>query len=415
VSEAGPSFAVVTLGCKVNQVDGAAAAASLRACGLVETSPEDADVVVVNTCTVTGEADRKARKVVRRFARAGVPVVVTGCLVSVDPAAVSALGESVVAEPDRSLVATRALEALGREADPAAPSAPGAAVHAGTRAMVKVEDGCDCRCAYCIVPTARGVPRSVPLGEVVAGVERLVADGTPEVVLTGVNLGRYDDAGSDLAALVTAVAATGVRRVRLSSIEVAHLTQRLLESLACVPGVCRHLHVPLQSGSDAVLSAMGRPYDAATFERAIAAARDALPGLAVTTDVIAGLPGETLADLDATVALCERVGFAKTHVFPYSERPGTAAASMAGAVAPGERHRRAALLREVGERLRAAYLAGRIGGDADVLVERVEDGYALGTSEDYLKVRMPARESRPGDVVRVRLSGSQGTFALGEW
>jgi threonylcarbamoyladenosine tRNA methylthiotransferase MtaB len=293
--------------------------------------------------------------------------------------------------------------------------------------MLKIEDGCDNFCSYCIVPHARGGPRGVPLADVVARAEALVAAGAREIVLTGINLGRYTDAGArrtatptdaesggacDLAAVVAAVAGTSIARLRLSSIEPPDLTPRLLGVLAATPAVCPHLHVPLQSGSDAVLRAMHRTYTAERYAEWIAAARDALPGLAVTTDIIAGFPGETEQQAAETLAFVERVGFAKLHVFRYSERPGTPAAALPGAVPPEVRAERASALRQAGDRMRAAYIASRQGCEVEVLVESVDNARAVGTTTDYLRVRLCAAHSAVGDLVTVRL-GSEGSEVLG--
>ncbi len=422
-----------TFGCKVNRVESEDAAADLLGRGVRVVAEEEAAVVVVNTCTVTAEADRKARKAVRHalgLAQAPV-VVVSGCLAALDTGELAALGERVVVEPDRERVAGRVADLLGVEAPP-----PAERVRAGegfrTRAAVKVADGCDAFCAYCIVPYARGVPRSVPLAEVVAEVERLEAAGVAEVVLTGINIGRYADPGAsagdagdagavagagDLAALVRAVAATGIARIRISSIEPLDVTPALLEALAETPAACPHLHVPLQSGSDAVLAAMGRGYTRAGFAARVEAARAALPGLAVTTDVMTAFPGETDADAAATLAAVEELGFARLHVFRYSPRSGTRAAGMAGRVDPGAGASRAAALRELDAVLRERHAAGRLGEEAEVLVEHVDERGARGTSEDYLTVRVAADEGRAwrvGEVVRVRLTGREGEGLLGE-
>lgn len=398
------TVAFKTLGCKVNRVESEAIAAELLGCGVTLADHDAASVVVINTCTVTGEADAKARKAVRQAlaAQSEPVVVVTGCLAMLDAEGISALGERVVVEADKAEVAARVAALLGTNAP--SPGEPVLVRGEGfrTRAPLKIQDGCDAFCAYCIVPHARGVPRSVPLERIEATARALVVSGTPEIVLTGINLGRYSDGSADLAAVVEAVAASGIARVRLSSIEPMDLTERLLGVLASTPAVCEHLHVPLQSGSDAVLEAMGRGYTIARFEERIAAARAALPGLAITTDVIAGLPGETPADAQATLEACERIGFAKLHVFRYSERAGTPAAEMPGSVPKPERAARAEALRTLGERLAAAHAAAHFGHEVEVLVERVEDGRARGTTRDYLTVEFDAEpDTRVGALVRV--------------
>jgi len=278
--------------------------------------------------------------------------------------------------------------------------------------MLKVEDGCDVFCSYCIVPHARGNPRSVPLDQVERSASELVGAGVREIVLTGINLGRYRDGADDLASVVEAVAGTGVQRLRLSSIAPPALTERLLETLASTSAFCRHLHVPLQSGSDAVLSAMRRAYGVADYRRLIASATDALPGVSLTTDVMVGFPGEGDADAAQTRALCEEVGFSKPHVFRYSIRPGTPAAEMAQ-VDAGLKAERARLLRQVGDDLRGRFLAGRVGCKAELLVETEKDGAFEGTTRDYVRARIRATEATGqasvaiGDVVEVVLGARE--------
>jgi threonylcarbamoyladenosine tRNA methylthiotransferase MtaB len=431
--------AVRTLGCKVNRAESDLLTERLLAAGIAITDDEAAaDVVVINSCTVTGEADAKTRKAVRRALAGPVAptVVVTGCLAALDPQGLQRLSSRVVAVSDKAAVAgcvLRALESVGIGGPPRVPQAgetadgraalgavegprrglserrtpeddgpAGAgAVRFRTRTAVKVQDGCDHRCAYCIVPDARGPSLSVPAAEVVERVAALVARGSAEVVLTGVNIGRWaDPAGaSDLATLVERVAATGVARIRISSIEPLDLTPRLLSTLAALPSVMPHLHVPLQSGSDDVLSAMRRGYTTRDYARALERARTALPGLAVTTDVIAGLPGESDADFADTLAFVEECMFTRLHVFRYSRRSGTPAAGMTGQVPPAVTSRRAAALRALGDRLADAHARSRVGGDVSVLVEKVAGPTAEGTSEDYLSVRLDTPRGGRAPVV----------------
>jgi len=398
-----------TLGCKVNRVESEKIAAELLGQGVQVAEESAADVIVINTCTVTGEADAKARKAVRhalRLDRQPV-VVVTGCLASVDAVALTALGERVIVEADKSRVADRvAMHLALRPARQAA--APTPVPRTGdlfrTRVSIKIEDGCDNFCTYCIVPYARGVPRGEPLADIVAEAETLVAVGVSELVLTGINLGRYRDPHSDadLADLIAAVAATGVARLRLSSIEPPDLTPRLLAVLAETPSACAQLHVPLQSGSDEVLSAMGRAYTSAEFRGLVTAARETLPGLTLTTDVIAGFPTETAENHAETLAFIESLGFSKLHVFRYSERPGTPAAALPQ-VPAAVRSERAAELRALGEKLRAEFLSAHVGGEVEVLVEAAEGGRVCGTTRDYVRVELPGTGLARGDVSVVRV------------
>lgn len=425
--DSGRRVSITTLGCKVNQAESDAIAAAIGGPCVVADVAQGADVIVINTCTVTGEADHKARKAIRHaLGMPGAPmVVVTGCLAAVDPAGVAALGERVLVEPDKDRVAER-VSALRRGRDAlagprtAGGASTGEAADAGSgrspaaearhprraRVQVKVQDGCDTFCSYCIVPKARGLPRSVPLETVVGTVRDLVAAGVAEVVLTGINIGRYDHGGARLPALLEAVAATGVRRVRLSSIEPGDVTPELLRVVRDMASFCRHLHIPLQSGADATLAAMARPYDTAAFAEVLARVREDLPGVAVTTDVIVGFPGERDADDEASRSFVRAAGFARLHVFRYSPRPGTPAAALPDQVAPPVRTARAAAMRALGEALSARYSQERLGTRAEVLAERVRTGrdgqmVAEGTTREYLRVAMPAEGIAPGEVLPV--------------
>lgn len=412
-----------TLGCKVNQVEAEQIAASLLG-GAVELAADvDADVIVVNTCTVTAEADHKARKAVRHAH--SLPqepaVVVTGCLAALDAEGLEALGERVVVEADKAVVASRVAAlladgALAPDAIGSAEPAPRAGRGFHTRAMVKIEDGCDNFCAYCIVPFARGNPRSTPRADVIAEVEALVAAGVNEVVLTGINIGRYDDAGTDLPALIEAIAATGIPRIRLSSIEPPDVDARFLEVVAATPAFCRQLHIPLQSGSDRTLTEMGRHYTVAGYVSTVARAREALPGLALTTDVLVGFPGETDADAAETFALLKRIGFAKLHVFRYSPRPGTLAATREDRVTPAASATRAERVRIRGEHMRDQHLNAQVGTVVEVLVERVsDDGIAAGMARDGSRVRVALDPDlcAPGSLVNARITAVDGANLLG--
>jgi threonylcarbamoyladenosine tRNA methylthiotransferase MtaB len=287
-----------------------------------------------------------------------------------------------------------------------------------TRAMVKVQDGCDACCAYCIVPHARGGPRSRPFDDVLAEARGLAGADVAEIVVTGVNVGRYTDDGRDLADLLAALGRTGPR-IRLSSVEPMDLTARLLGTMAGLLGegrFCPHLHVPLQTGSDRLLAAMGRGYDAGGYADAIAAARAALGKVAVTTDVIAGMPGESEADAQATEDLVTSLELQRLHVFRYSARKGTPAACMADQVPPPVRTERAARLRTLSVALLDRYVGSRLGGRADLVMETRDTG----TSEDHLRVRVRAasgpscgRKARAGEIVSVVLDGVDGQSALG--
>lgn len=397
---------IKTLGCKVNQTESTAIRAQLAALGVELADESAAAVIILDTCTVTAEADRKARKYLRRAhgMSTSPAVVVTGCMAALDDGRLSALGDRVEVVGDKTRVAERVIEILGeRGYIPGEPVSNLASPR--TRAMLKVQDGCDAGCAYCIVPLARGGPRSTPLADVIASAERLVALGAPEIVLTGINLGRYSDSGADIAMLVREVSRTGVARLRLSSIEPVDITERLLEVMASTPSVCRHLHVPLQSGSDRVLATMGRSYTTAEYRRLVDLARRAIPGLAVTTDLICGFPTETEGEARQTIEYCRETGFSGMHVFRFSPRQETAAAKMGGRVDPGTISERAAEVRRVAEELRSGFLAARIGLIEEVLVESVvSDSACEGMTSDYARVGFDGGgDVRPGDLVPVKI------------
>lgn len=413
-----PKVAVRTLGCKVNRVESEVILAELLGKGAILAEEPDASVILVNTCTVTGEADRKVRKAVRQALSASenALVFVTGCAASVDPESLAALGERVVVEPDKSRVSGLMAARLGLS------EAPGPApVRAGegfrSRAMLKVEDGCDNRCSYCIVPDARGVPVSEPLAGLAREARALADAGVGEIVVTGINVGRYRDPGTDadLATLLATLAAAGPARLRLSSIEPPDLTDGFLDAVGSLTAFCPHLHVPLQSGSDRILGLMNRAYTAEEYLARVAAAGRALPGLSLSTDVIVGFPGETDADHERTLEVCRAAGFSKIHVFRYSARPGTPAAALPDRVPPETAAARAAGLRTSAAEMRAAWLEGFEGREVEVLVERLaEDGSAEGTTREYAKVRIACATGgvRPGAVVRVRIGGRSGEVLL---
>ena len=366
------TFSVRFLGCKVSHVDAQEIRERLLAEGHTELEG-GADVAVVNTCCVTHEAVRKSRHAASRAARTHRRVYVTGCGASLDADGFAGLPENVVvvsrpSEETPSFVAgdvgaigcVRADARLDR-----------------VRAFVKVQDGCSFSCAFCVIPLVRGSSRSRPAEAVLREVRRRVGQGHREVVLTGINLGCYRDreAGFRLPRLVREAAATpGLARLRLSSIEINHVDDELVETLRETPTVAHHLHVPLQSGDDGVLRAMGRRYSAATFLRRL----EPLGDLNLTTDVIVGFPGEDERAFRRTLEVVERAGVTKVHVFPYSPRPGTAtaAADTVHAAVKRERSRR---LREASRAASLARWREKLGRADTVLVDRPGRGYG----DDY--------------------------------
>ena len=409
--------AFVNLGCRVNRVELDAIARELAGYGAEVADEQTADAIVVNTCAVTGEAEAKARKAVRHAASLpGGPVVVaTGCVASLFAGELEALAENVAVEPNKSEVAALVASKLGLAKGLEAPGAsraeaPGHAVTPTGRMRpgLKIQDGCDNRCTYCIVWKARGAARSTSPTDVLAGVKALVEDGAKEVVLTGIDLGRYECEGLGLAGLLERILSeTSVGRVRLSSIEPAGVTDELLRVMAASNGrVAPFLHIPLQSGCDATLARMGRPYTSAEYLEVVQRARKALPGVAIACDLIVGFPQETDEEFAESLATCERCGFAKMHVFRYSRRPGTPAATMEGQVAPEAAAQRSRAMRELASRLRSDFVASLVGTEQLVLVERGSRGVTGGLVEVLVD------EGHDGQLIRVAPASLAGAGVL---
>ncbi len=366
------TFATRFLGCKVSFSDAQAVRERLLGHGHSETTEGRAEVVVVNTCCVTHEAVSKSRQAVARAARTARTVYVTGCS--------STLEGSFAGMPDNVVVTRR----LGEDAAEAVAGDVGSigCVRADhrldrVRAFVRIQDGCSFSCHFCVIPLVRGGTRSRTAAAVLTEIRRRVAQGHREVVLTGVNLGCFRDrpGGYTLARLVReAGAIEGLERLRLSSIEINHVDRELITALRETPGVARHLHVPLQSGDDAVLQAMGRRYTAAQY----LAKLDPLRDFNLTSDVIVGFPAEDDRAFEATLDLVERAGLTKVHVFPYSPRPGTRTAD-ADTIPIAEKRRRSARLRALSEELCRRRFEAKVGTTDRVLVDRPGRGYG----DDY--------------------------------
>jgi threonylcarbamoyladenosine tRNA methylthiotransferase MtaB len=384
------TFAVRFLGCKVSHTDAHEIRERLLRDGHVE-RPEGADVAVVNTCCVTHEAVRKSRQVASRAARTHERVYVTGCGANLAGAFDGLPGNvTVVAGPSEATPAFVAgdVGAIGCvQAD---------ARLDRVRAFVKVQDGCSFSCNFCVIPLVRGSSRSRRAADVLAEVRRRVAQGHREVVLTGINLGCFRDRGGGykLARLVREVGSTpGLRRLRLSSIEVNHVDAELVDALRETPVVSRHLHVPLQSGDDGVLRAMGRRYNAATYLRRL----ERLAGFNLTGDVIVGFPGEHEQAFRNTLRVVEEAGLTKVHVFPYSPRPGTVTAA-ADTVPPAVKKERSARLRAVSQAACERRWRTKLGREDVVLIDRPGRGYG----DDYSPWLIDGGPAPIGELVCAR-------------
>jgi threonylcarbamoyladenosine tRNA methylthiotransferase MtaB len=403
------TFAVKFLGCKVSQADAMLARSALLEAGHTEAPEDQAELHVINTCCITSEAEAKSRQSVRRSLRGDTQqVFVSGCATNlrsgqfaeIDPRVRPFVGtaEDVAAAMAGDLGACVDLDhdVLAREQLQQA---------ARTRGFVKVQDGCDCHCAYCIIPTVRGSARSRPASAVLGEVQRRVTQGQPEMVMTGISVGDYRDPenGLELGELMVEVAQLpGVERVRLSSVEVIHVKDSLLDALASEPKVCPHLHVPMQSGDDRVLRDMGRHYDAAEYVDQIRALRTAVPHVNVTTDVIVGFPTEDDDAFGRTLQAIDDARITRVHAFSYSPRPGTVAAELGDRVSPEDKKRRSRELRGHAEVRSRHHRAAKLGGGERVLIDKVASTQCSGYTADYTRCYLPAGAGDRGEVVDVR-------------
>jgi len=393
------TFSVRFLGCKVSYSDADALRERLLADGHQEARAGEAEIALVNSCCVTREALGKSRQAAAKAARTHRRVYVTGCGANLE-GAFADLPENVTVLAGRSAVAPERLAGLIGRAGDAVDARP-----KRVRAFVQIQDGCSFRCSYCVVPLVRGAGRSKPAEAVLAEVRRRVEQGHKEVVFSGINLGCFHDseAAVSLAALVREAGKTpGLERLRLSSIEINHVSPELIGAIRETATACRHLHIPLQSGDDGVLRAMRRHYDAATFLRRI----EGLDDFNLTSDVIVGFPGEDEGAFQRTLDLVESAGITKVHVFPYSPRPGTATEGSDDVPARVKKER-AARLRQSSENACLGRWRGKIGMEESVLIDRPGRGYA----GDYTPWLV---DGPVGEIVQVRAERVTEQGIIGE-
>lgn len=407
-------ISVITLGCKTNQCDAEEIARALTRAGYAATASNESfdalnsepstlnSVFIVNTCTVTGTADAKARKLVRKLQKEHPKstIIVTGCYAERAAEDLRKLGAIVVPRSDQNQL----VEIVGRSLrlrrempllETAEPETPPYSTRR-TRAFLKVQDGCNHACTYCIVYTVRGAMRSMPIPEVMAEVTRLAEAGYQEIVLCGIHLGAYgiDLPGHEsLARLLHALRDIPIRRLRLSSVEPMDISDSLIDEMSDHPSLCHHLHLPLQSGDDGVLRDMGRGYRIADYEDIVNRVRKHWPDLSLTTDIMVGFPGESDAAFAHTVAVTERLGFPRIHVFRYSPRPGTPAATRRDQVAEEVKRQRSIKLQRVAQALFRNYAGQWMGKRVDVLFEQQNSktGRWEGVTSHYLRVEVPSQ------------------------
>lgn len=424
-----------TLGCKVNQHDSAIMAALFQDAGYdIVDFNETADVYVINTCTVTHLSDRKSRQMIRRAAGENpeATVVVCGCYAQTAKNELEALNEVdlIIGTNERHRVVEAVEDFRANHVKTAYmpddeelfvyEDLPHERVSGMTRAYVKVQEGCDQFCAYCIIPYARGPLRSRSEEDTIAEINMLVEKGYKEVILTGIHLGAYGrgvkDQTCDLTGLCRRILdETKIERLRLGSLEGIEVTDELIEMIADNPRMAQHLHLPLQSGCDRTLEAMRRPYDSEEFRNMMRSIRQRVPDIAITTDLMVGFPDETEEDFKESLVFCNDIAFANMHIFKYSMRGGTPAAAMTGQIDPQIKERRAKQMADVAQKNKHEYEQRFVGKTLRILVEEQnKDGLWTGHSSNYLFVAFPGEGLRSGDFVDVKLTEAGKNYSLGE-
>ncbi len=421
-------FAIATLGCKTNQFESAAMEETLAAAGYRPVPfAEGAELVIINTCTVTSATDSQSRNLIRRARRlnADCRIVVTGCYAQIDPAALVDLpGVALVIgnEEKRDLLQLLADDGprvqVGDIRRNAGPALSLSSFAGRSRAFAQIQNGCDAYCSYCIIPFARGPSRSVPVEQVLEQVRRLVAGGYQEVVLTGIHIGGYgkdfDTPGSLLQLVRRIENETDLTRLRLGSIEPQEIDDALIEAVATSTILCPHFHIPLQSGDDAVLQRMNRHYSRSFFGELALKIAERLPEAAIGLDVITGFPGETEQEFENTRRLIEGLPISHLHVFPYSRRPGTPAAALPDQVPGPLARERAAQLRLLGEQKQQYFAQRFVGRQLQVVVEGGRrDGFCKGLSGNYLQIAFPGPDGLEGQLLAVTVDSCPGPSLQG--
>lgn len=421
----------LTLGCKVNQYESQAMLENMVRRGFQPADDaEPADVIVVNSCTVTAMSDQKARQSLRRMRRENptAVTVLTGCWPQAFPEAAEAMAEAdvILGTGNRCALPDRVLEFLAtrQRVIDIAPHEKGEAFEpmgisgfeGRTRAFLKIEDGCDRFCAYCIIPYARGRVRSKPPEDIRQEVARLAAAGYREIVLAGINLPAYGkDLGLHLCDAVEAACEDeAIRRVRLSSLEPEELTPPVIARLRAQEKLCPQFHLSLQSGCDATLRRMNRHYTAAEYREIVENLRAAFPGCAITTDVMVGFAGETEAEFEESLRFVREIGFAKAHVFAYSRRPGTRAYDAPDQVPRAEKEARSRRMIACARETRQAFLRAQVGKTEEVLFEQAAgEGVYEGYTANYTPVRAASPRPLHGEILPVRITGAEEDFCTG--
>ena len=430
-------IAFYTLGCKVNQADTASMEnLFLRSGHQLVSFDGEADVYIINTCVVTNTGQRKSRQTIHRAIRKNpnALIVVTGCYPQTAAEEVKAIAgvDMIIGNQDRAQIVQLVEERLAHRqtdtldavhkltASTAFEEMAAGDITDKTRAFLKIQEGCNQFCTYCIIPYARGPLRSRSLESIRTETQRLISAGFKEIVLIGIHLGCYGKENPDGPTLYDAVKTVldvpGVQRLRLGSLESVEVEPRLLTLMQEDARFCRHLHLPLQSGCDKTLQAMHRPYTTAKFKTLLADIKTRVPDIAITTDVIVGFPGETEADFETTCKFAESCGFSKMHIFPFSARKGTPAEKFAGAVTEAVKKERADILGKIDETMHKTFLQAMVGQNAEVLFEQpAGEDYFEGLTGNYQRVFVKSGgRNLGGEILPVKITAFDGEKLLGE-
>lgn len=430
------TFSILTLGCRVNQYESDCITETLVSAGLNKVNfGESCDVAIINTCTVTAESDRKSRQMIRRAVPSAKNIIVTGCYAETGRDTVEAISgvTYITGNGKKSEICSAALLLVeGKTVTAQFPDVSDSpydimvnTVPQRTRSYIKIEDGCDSRCAYCIIPKARGRVRSKPCDIIAKETKSLYLAGCREVILTGIETAAYgrDFAkepyyGHSLAKVIKDTADIGYSRIGLGSLDPTVMNEHFVSAIADIPALMPHFHLSVQSGSSSVLARMRRKYNVAMLEDNIARLKKAVPSVTLSADIIVGFPGETEEEFLETLAFAKRVRFLHLHIFPYSVREGTEAAQMKGhlpsKVKSDRLHRLAAKQAEIKKELLREYVLAHRELSVHVLVEETKDGRLYGHSEHFAEVIFDGEECLIGKIVNVKLISSDGELCYGE-
>ena len=422
-----PRVAISNLGCKVNQYEAEAMIDEFKQAGfcLVDFS-QTADIYVINSCAVTTQAASKSRKRARRAKRRGGSdslVIMAGCYSQVNPQEIKEIEEVdyIIGSDEKEKLVQKVKQLITSQENwdysrqdyndmNSFPDFQVQNIDKRTRANIKIQDGCSQFCSYCIIPYARGQKRSRPPQKVVDEIKHLKQNNIKEFILTGIHLGAYGDdfsrEGDHLSRLLESlINITGKFRIRLSSIEINEITEKLLQLLADKNKICPHLHIPLQSGSDKILDRMNRPYSSREFKKRIDWIRSEIPDIAISTDVMVGFPGEKTKNFQETFKLLQEIGFSRAHVFNFSPRPGTEAAKMSGQVDSEIKKERSQELRKLADRLKMQYEKQFLQEELEVLCERQNsEGTYSGYTENYIRAKVSAEQELTNTFQKIKLT-----------